>query len=250
MPPAGACYIGLDVGTSGCRAVAIDADGNELAAARTDLPPSSRPVPGASEQSPADWWTASIEVLGAVIEQASAPAAAIAVDGTSSTLLLCDTDGFPAGPALMYDDSRAAVQATRVGRHAPADSPAHGAGSALARLLYLLDRSDRRDGLALHQADWIAGRLLGRFGLSDENNALKLGYDPVARRWPDWIERLGIPGAMLPRVLPTGRVLGPVARDAARQLVLPTACVVVAGTTDSNAATLAAGVRRVGEAVT
>src|SRR3712207_7580953 len=44
----------------------------------------------------------------------------------------------------------------------------------------------------LHQADWVAGRLLDRFARTDENNALKTGYDPVERRWPDWLARAGL----------------------------------------------------------
>ena len=35
----------------------------------------------------------------------------------------------------------------------------------------------------LHQADWISGRLAAHYGITDENNALKLGYDPVYRVW-------------------------------------------------------------------
>ncbi len=64
-------------------------------------------------------------------------------------------------------------------------SGAHGASSALAKLLYLLTDGYIGDARhAVHQADWIAGRLANRHGISDENNALKLGYDPVARAWP------------------------------------------------------------------
>ena len=57
----------------------------------------------------------------------------------------------------------------------------------------------------LHQADWISGKLSGRFDRSDWNNALKTGYDPVAARWPDWIERTGADLAKLPVVLEPGR---------------------------------------------
>ncbi|MBW2475624.1 MAG: carbohydrate kinase, partial [Deltaproteobacteria bacterium] len=56
--PSPDCYIGVDLGTSGCRAIAVDATGRITAEARVDLPCSRHPYPGASEQSPEDWWQA------------------------------------------------------------------------------------------------------------------------------------------------------------------------------------------------
>jgi hypothetical protein len=117
----------------------------------------------------------------------------ISVDGTSGTLLLTDGDGTPLTPGLMYNDARAGAEAARIGTIAPAESGAHGRSSALAKLLHLLARGGDTAQHALHQADWIAGRLAGRFDGSDENNALKLGYDPVTRRWPDWLDKLDVP---------------------------------------------------------
>jgi sugar (pentulose or hexulose) kinase len=59
--------------------------------------------------------------------------------------------------------------------------------SSLAKALWLLAGLRPAAGHLLHQADWVLGRLSGRFGISDENNALKLGYDPVGRCWPAWL---------------------------------------------------------------
>lgn len=176
----------------------------------------------------------------------------IAVDGTSSTLLLCDRQGVPCTRALMYDDRRAVAEAELVAAVAPADSPARGPGSALAKLLYLLAApgGECAPAHAAHQADWIVGRLGGTFGIADENNVLKLGYDPVARAWPAWLSRLPLPARLLPRVYPAGSPLGRIAADIARDLGLPADVLLVAGTTDSNAAALAAGPTRPGDAVT
>ena len=41
--------------------------------------------------------------------------------------------------------------------------------------------------MLLHQADWIAGNLHGKWQLSDYNNVLKLGYDPGLEEFPDWL---------------------------------------------------------------
>ena len=142
---------------------------------------SCRPETGYSEQDPADWWQATVDVISRIDEALRRRIAALAVDGTSSTLLVCAADGTPLTPALMYDDTRSGDAASRIAGHAPGDTAARGAGSALAKLLHL-DAAFAlpRDAHALHQADWITGRISGRFDISDENNCLKLGYDPVA----------------------------------------------------------------------
>jgi sugar (pentulose or hexulose) kinase len=244
------CHVGVDLGTSGCRAVAIDDAGRIRAGARTRLPPSRRIRNGYSEQRPQDWWSAFQRVLTELLQQDPGKVRSICVDGTSSTLLLSDSDGVPLNSALMYDDRRAAKQARQIARIAPIDSPSRGPGSALAKLLYRLSQLAHHGRChALHQADWIAGRLLGRFDLTDENNALKLGYDPVARCWPQWMERLSIPDGVLPSVQPIGTVYGAIRRAAAEELGLPHDVTVVAGTTDSNAAALAAGITDPGDAV-
>lgn len=245
------CYVGIDIGTSGCRAMAIDAKGRALAESRAPLPASQRPRPGASEQSPQDWWQVLHATLNELTSLLAASIRSISVDGTSSSLLLCDAAGEPLTPALMYDDRRALKQAELVARFAPVDSPARGPGSALSKALHLLNRLPNGEAAhALHQADWINGKLSGEYGVSDENNALKLGYDPLARRWPAWLDQLPIAIELLPRVYPVGKPIGTISADIARHLGLQEGIMLVAGTTDSNAACLAAGIAGPGDAVT
>jgi hypothetical protein len=217
----------------------------------TALSPPRRAAGGISEQDPRLWWDAVIEVLQALEEQLQDhEIRALAVDGTSSTLLLTDPTGEPLTPGLMYDDSRSRALLPEIAAAAPADSPAHSATSSLAKLLWLKRQSGHREFLALHQSDWILGRLGGRFGLSDENNCLKLGYDPLLRRWPDWLSRFDLPPGCLPEVHPPGSLVGRLSDETALLTRLPGCIRLVAGTTDSNAATLAAGARRIGDAVT
>ncbi|MCB1800882.1 MAG: FGGY-family carbohydrate kinase [Gammaproteobacteria bacterium] len=252
MSVAETCFIGIDLGTSGCRTIAIDPGGAVIASSRAAMPESLRSADGGSEQQPEDWWQAASTTLADVIGQTDARVKAICVDGTSSSLLLCDADGRPCSPALMYDDQRAKDEAAIIERHAPAGSAARGASSALAKLMFLLrtPHSAGRARHAVHQADWIASRLTGRFGVSDENNALKLGYDPQQRKWPQWFEPLAVPASLLPRVSVVGDVLGTVSGQTAERFGLEPDTLVVAGTTDSNAAFLAAGATHCGEAVT
>lgn len=204
------------------------------------------------EQAPSVWWQGLVHLLRDLAEQVpSETIVAIAVDGTSGTVLLTDANGEPLTAALMYNDARAEQQAAAIAALAPPYSAAHGASSGLAKLLYL-KRMTRpsRIAHALSQADWITGRLLGRFGISDANNSLKLGFDPVAGRWPAWIADLGLDARLLPQVVPPGTALGRIGLEAQRDLGLCPHVSVVAGTTDSTAAFLASGASRAGEGVT
>jgi len=239
-------YLGIDFGTSGCRACVIDPGGAIRAEAAEPLPD-----PVARRQDPELWWQALTSVLDRLTTRVPAPdVAAIAVDGTSGSLLLCNADGTPTGPALLYHNTEASAAAAAIARVAPAGSAVHGPASGLAKLLYLRARPEGSGARhALHQADWLSGRLCGRFGVSDENNALKLGYDPEVRRWPDWLDRLDVPRALLPEVLAPGRPIGTLTPALARRWNFGTATRLVSGTTDSTAGFLATGAGP-GEAVT
>ncbi|MEJ2685853.1 MAG: FGGY-family carbohydrate kinase [Gammaproteobacteria bacterium] len=246
-----ALYLGVDLGTSACRLCVIDDTGEERAWARADLPPPHRR--GAEVDQTAElWWTALDEAMAALACRVPvAGVRSMAVDGTSGTLLLCDPDGRPGGPALMYADARATDEARRIAAVAPAECGAHGATSSLAKLLFLqgTDAADHA-AHALHQADWVTGRLTGQFGVSDENNALKLGYDPVQRQWPQWLTELGVPRSWLPRAEPPGTPIGPLVPEWSRRWGLNPDVLVATGTTDSTAGFIATGARQPGEAVT
>ncbi len=243
--------IGVDLGTSACRVAVIDESGQVQHLSCTELPEPSNNG-SHCEQSPDDWWRACQQTLTDALSHVDkSKVARIAVDGTSSTLLLCDKQGHVASPALMYRDQRAHTQAEHLASIAPDTTAVHSASSGLAKLLWFKDNGYLTEGLiALHQADWISGQLQGQFQTTDENNALKLGYDVINRRWPDWLTACHLPPHCLPEVVPTGRSLGNIDPIIAEQLGLPSICQVIAGTTDSTASFIASGAKAVGDAVT
>lgn len=244
-------YIGLDIGTTGCRAVAVDANEELLGQAQTPLPAPAR-HDGQVTQDPGDWWKAVGKVLKDVLKQVDPQRVhRIGIAGTSGTLVMCDKKGAPVSPGLMYNDARAHAEAERIAEVADEQSAAFGAGSSLAKLLWFHGKkSQARAGFALHQADWISGRLTGAYGHSDYHNCLKLGYDPENMRWPDWFAALGVPEAVLPKVHAPGDVIGTISSSAATVFGLPPDTEMVAGTTDSVAAFLATGANRPGHGVT
>jgi sugar (pentulose or hexulose) kinase len=244
-------FLGIDIGTGGVRACAVDSQGDIRGIASAALP-SPRQDGDVIDQDPELWWQAAVTAilkLGQTVDLAGVER--IAVDGTSGTLLLINAAGQPSSLGLMYNDARAAVESARIAEVAPTESGAHGRSSALAKLLHLLKRRDV-DGArhAVHQADWIAGRLGGCHGISDENNALKLGYDPVTRAWPAWLDQLDVPRELLPQVLVPGTSIAEINPDVARALGLPSSARIAAGTTDGVAAFIATRADRPGDAVT
>ncbi len=177
----------------------------------------------------------------------------IAIDGTSSTLLACKKDGTALSPALMYNDQQASAQAQMISAIAPAESAVHGASSSLAKALLLLQRYPATE-LFCHQADWLASSLTGNYGISDENNCLKMGYDSSSQQWPEWLingnSKISLADSLLPKVVAAGTAIGKVKSSLINKYKLAEDCIVVAGTTDSNAAVLATGAAEIGDAVT
>lgn len=231
--------IGIDFGTSGARLVAIDTDRNVL-------------WWGTRELSAGKLRETLFALIQAIPIAVKARVTRMAIDGTSSTVLLCNSQGRIIGTPILYDDDRGKTVLDRLRAIVPAGHPAISATSSLAKLFWLASQADFvvRDSIYfLHQADWLAYHLHGKLGISDYHNALKLGYDVESLCYPDWLERHPY-RPLLPQVVKPGTPIGIVLPSVAQELGLAAECVVCAGTTDSIAAFLASGVETPGQAVT
>jgi len=244
-------FLGIDLGTTSCRIVAVDHKGTEIGQVETPIPlPLKNDVQ--ITQDPLLWWKAVTSGLAQLLKQVDVSrVTGLAVDGTSGTLLLTDAKGAPVTPALMYNDSRAVEESEQIVALAGNSAGALGASSALAKLLWLQNQGmTAKAAHALHQADWIAGMLTGRFGVSDHNNSLKLGYDAVSQAWPGWMTNLGLKKGLLPEILRPGSEIGKISNEVSKTLGLRPETKVLAGTTDGVASFLAAGANTPGHAVT
>ncbi len=250
-------FLGLDVGTTGVRAAIVGDDGATICQDATPMPPSR--LQGAHLiQDPSDWWTALCRCLAKVSRQvrdygfSMSEIGALAVCGTSGTLLLATKNLQPLTGGYMYNSTGFDGECRRIADIVPPSSILRSATSPLARLLHLQDEAmDGKPAYAFHQADWIAARLMGRGGIADENNVLKLGYDLVNNEWPTvWFEQLGVQQELLPKVVPVGQVIGTVSDRIAARIGLSQGTSVVAGTTDGNAAFMGTGASTPGSGVT
>jgi len=236
-------YLGIDFGTSGARACVIAPGGQIEDMARIDF---GRLL----EHEAAATWRETLYALIAQIPLGLRKRLdALTIDGTSASVLACDEALNPTFPPLLYNDARAVEEADQIRRTVGDAHPSASATSGLAKVLWLKKHLGlQRARLYLNQADWLSALLSGQ-PVSDYHNALKMGLDPETGQWPAWVEYLADVD-YLPLPVQPGQTLGLVNRTRSRELGINPDCLVRAGTTDSIAAFLAAGVRQPGQAVT
>jgi D-ribulokinase len=233
--------LGIDVGSSGVRIAARARNGEMVAFSEAAM---NLPLQSGLRllQDPQLWWQAVEKAFGALTLE-GLTVRAIAIDGTSGTILPIDDSGKPLDLASMYNDLADPEDVGRVKAVAPVETAALGGSSPLARALSM-------KGRVVHQADWIMGQLCGRFDVTDENNALKSGYDPLTGKWPDWIAATGFDKKRFPQVFPVGTTIGVITPARAKQFGLSPHVAIVTGTTDGCAAFLASGAKEDGDGVT
>ncbi len=242
-------YLGIDFGTTGARSTVIDSQGTIHCETEYTFANKGQQQP----ELPSVWQNTLWDLIEQIPPTIRHQVRAIALDGTSSTVMLCNTDGIPVCEPILYNDARGAAVTERLRAIAPYNHTVLSATSSLAKLLWLQDfREETAPTVFLHQADWLAFLLHGKLGISDYHNALKLGFDVDTLCYPNWLIQ-GIAGAAtpeLPQVVAPGTPVGEVRAQVGDRFGFPRDCTVCAGTTDSIAAFLASGVNSPGEAVT
>ncbi|MGO8785878.1 MAG: FGGY-family carbohydrate kinase [Terriglobia bacterium] len=249
--------LGIDVGTSGVRSLAATADGEVLAEARAAL--SDLPAARCAHEQDADaWWRAVCHTLQELRTSLGAGArwsgiAGIAVTSTSGSLVLADSQGEPVRPAILYDDGRAGAVASELNRRLPPGQAPVNASFSLAKALWVRQEESsvwERASYVLHPADWLTGKLTGRWGVGDYSNALKLGYDQEKSAWTAAVNLAEIPASMLPSIVAPGDEVGGVSQHASEQTGLTAGVPVLAGASDGMASLIGSGAREPGHANT
>ncbi len=237
-------YLGIDFGTSGARAIVIDGEKSIVASTSakfTNIAPNQL----------AQTWQATLnDLILQLPVEIRKQLKAIAINGTSSTVLLCDATGQPITVPLLYNDSRGQAVLAEIKAVAPDNHVVVSATSSLAKLLWWQRQPYFIQArYLLHQADWLAYLLHGKLGVSDYHNALKLGYDVDKFEYPDWLQNLPC-NNLYPQVLSPGAPVGEIRPENCDRFNIAPNCVIRTGTTDSIAAFLASGASKPGEAVT
>lgn len=255
-------FLGIDIGTQGVRGIAADREGKVLASASEAFAELNCAVEEKHyEQKPEDWWAAASCVIHRCMDQLREKGIdgkeirAVAIDGTSGTILPVDSSFSPLCNALMYNDMRSAKEAEAVHRAGAGLERKLGlkfnASFALPKIVWIREnRPDIYEKTAafVHQADYIVGKLSGEYRVSDYSNALKSGFDLVDNVWPDFIEKdLGIDRGLLPEIKAPGVRIAEVSAQAAAEFGFGSGTVVAAGATDGYSSALATGAVREGD---
>ena len=199
--------VGLDVGTTGVKALAISADGEVVAKAEEEYPLST-PRPGWSEQDPEDWWRATEAALARLGTEG---AVGIGLSGQMHGLVALDGGERVLRPAILWNDQRTAAECAeieeRVGLARLIELTANRAltGFTAPKLLWV--RNNEPDVYAriahvLLPKDYVRLRLTGERAIDVADASGTLLFDVSARRWSDGVlEALEVPAAWLPPAL-------------------------------------------------
>lgn len=244
-------YLGIDFGTSGCRASVIN-DEQEIIAQVSQKLPEPEHLCGRIQQSATLW----LDGLDSLLQQLATQIKLklikrLAIDGTSGTVLICNKQGKPYLPALMYNDSSSLQAVQTIKQHCPTEQHlTMSISSGLAKALQLCeDFSSGADIKILNQADYLSNYLTDNWGVSDYHNALKLGYDVDKLEWPTWIVQL-LPNESLPKVIQPGDNIAALTESTCHKYGFSKGCQVCTGSTDANAAFIATQSFQAGDAVT
>lgn len=241
--------LGIDVGTRSVKVVALEPDGN-LSATESEPYSVASPKPGWAETDAVEWWDACVRAVKRIIGRCGNQISAVGLSGQMHGVVLCDEDGSPLRPAILWADTRS-VDELRSYRELPEHlrlrlaNPPY-TGMAGPSLLWLrsnepdIYRSARH---ALQPKDWLRLQLTGSVRAEPSDASATLLFDVTDDRWShEVISALGLERDLVAPLVPSASVAGELHKRSALELGLAPGTPVAAGAADTAAAGLGTGV--------
>lgn len=264
------CYIGIDLGTSGVKVVAVDPAGSVVASASESFD-FDRPRADWAETPPRRWWDASAKATRALMDKLGDEPniASIGLSGQMHGSVFLDAEALEhAGarpidalrPALMWNDQRTEPEREKVermlgGRRASVEASGCPTlcGLTAPKMLWLRTHEPethaRVAGVCLPK-DYIALALTGAFVTDVGDGSGTMLFDNERRDWNEHtLASLGINRATLPDAVESGTIVGEVTVWASEATGLPEGTPLAIGSGDNQAAAVGAGVVSPGEAL-
>jgi xylulokinase len=251
-------FLGIDVGTGGTRAVAIDEAGRVVAAATAEHEPFASPQTGWAEQHPEDWWRATQQAVRAVLAKdvSADRIASVGFSGQMHGSVLLDERGEVIRPALIWCDQRTDAQCRAITQRIGAErlielvcNPAL-TGFTLPKLLWVREMEPdqwRRVRSILLPKDFVRFRLTGERASDVADSSGTLLFDVKNRRWSsEMLAAFEIPETLLPRVFESPEVTGQISAAGAAATGLREGTPVVAGAGDQAAGAVGIGIVEAG----
>ena len=248
------CFMGIDAGTSGIKAVVIDDAGTILGVGyhECDL---ITPKPGWVEQDPRDWWSACCHAAAEAAKKSGRgmDIAAIGFSGQMQGCTLMDKDMEPVGNCMIWLDQRAAAEADQINadldtREMLAITASYCLPSYWVPKLLWLKKNKPQDFEKIHTVlftkDYLRYQMTGEAATEVSDASLTFLLDMNTRTWSDRMFQLtGLPRSMVPeRVLESQDVAGYLRADVAAQWGMRAGIPVVAGGGDQTAGGVGSGV--------
>jgi xylulokinase len=248
-----AMFLGLDISTTGAKALLIDTAGDVVAAASTPQPLST-PRPLWAEQEPRDWWDGIVSSIRAVLDEAGVDAEAVRAVGLTGQmhgLVLLDETGTVLRPAMLWNDQRTGAQCdeirARLGKAHLIQVTGNDAltGFTAPKILWVREHEPdvfARTAHVLLPKDYVRYRLTGDYATDKAGAAGTLLFDLEARDWSaEVLDALEIPRAWLPATHEGPEVTGTVGKAAAEATGLAAGTPVVGGGGDQAAGAVGVG---------
>lgn len=250
--------MGIDVGTSGVKAIVVDHKGKLVARAVVDSPLHC-PQPGWSEQNPADWWTGTVESIRLVLSRCQIRPEQIVGLGLSGQMhgsVFLDACGQVIRPALLWNDQRTAAECeyitSKVGRKTIVAETCNPVltGFQAPKIIWLREhepQSFERLAHVLLPKDYIRYRLTGAFATEVSDASGTALFNVSQRRWSKVIlDKLSLPADWFPQVYESPEVTGEVTAEAAALTGLQAGTPVVGGGGDQAAGGVGNGIVEAG----
>ncbi len=251
--------MGIDVGTGGTRALLVNEMGRVLASATAPHDEITMQQPLWAEQEPANWWSAAVIAIRAVLAESAAESdidpgeiRGIGLSGQMHGLVLLDSAGEVIRPSLIWCDQRSQPQVDfingKVGLEKVLQWTANPVltGFTLPKLLWVRDHEPHNFERARHMLlpkDYLRYRLTGEFASEVSDASGTALFNVVDRRWShEFVDALALDRALLPEVYESTAISGRLSAAAAQATGLKAGTPVAGGGGDQAASAVGNGI--------
>jgi xylulokinase len=216
-------YLGIDIGTSSVKVVALD--DRDVVVEQASAPLTvSRPYDGWSEQNPADWWRATQDAVSGISARVRRSVQAIGLSGQMHGATLLDATDRPLRPAILWNDGRSAPQCALLEKQQPASRKITGniamPGFTAPKLLWVREHEPaifEATRTVLLPKDYVRLLMTGEKASDASDAAGTLWVDVERRRWsPEMLAATGLNESHMPRLVEGSEVTGQLSAEVAQ----------------------------------
>lgn len=249
-------YIGIDLGTSGVKSIAMTEQGEILASCTIPLVV-SRPKPLWSEQDPSAWWEATCESINGLKASVNlSDVIAIGLSGQMHGATLLDANGDVLRPAILWNDGRCEAECKELEAAVPNSRDITGnimmPGFTAPKLKWVANHEpevfEKVDKVLLPK-DYLRFKMTGDFASDMSDSAGTCWLDVEKRTWSEEIlEATGLSVSHMPELFEGSAVTGILSPEIANAWEMPQVAV-VAGGGDNAAGAVGVGITQPGQAM-